>query len=364
MSARRWRWPPGEGQRVHDAVASSHTRREAAEKLGVSLDSLDHAVRAYGLDLGRLLLRPGQSAPPSGGVVVSEPITVEEVLNRPKEEPPPRPREEPVRAPPARRLGTDGVERRLILADLHMPVHSVRDVACALELARVLQPHVTVVNGDLLNLSALSHHAPYSVARETFEQAATAGKAFLRALRRAVGGRIYYLLGNHEKWAVDYEIANPNLEGTFSVPVALGVAPRPDPEDPGLVLDIEWLSEDEQPLILGPVAYLHGTEGGMHFAKRYAETVGPRAGVRHVVVGHHHAFQHYSHKNGVTAWGCGHLADDRSEAFDYAKPPRGWERGVLVQDVRGELVTTTKVEIRNGTALFGGRLVVGEGRAA
>jgi predicted phosphodiesterase len=276
--------------------------------------------------------------------------------------PPPAPvvyREEPIfNVPPPRLPSAEGVERRLIMADLHMPVHSVAAVSCALQIARVLQPHVTIIAGDLLNLNALSRHPDYAVARETFDSGVGTARAFLRALRRTIGGRILVLEGNHEKWAYDYEVLNPRHVGTFSVPIALGLKPRPDPEDPGVVLDIEWVPEERQPIVIGPVAYLHGTNGGEHFCKRYASDLGPRAGVRHVVMGHHHAFQHYSHKNGIVAWGCGHLADDRSEAFDYAKQPRGWETGVLLQDVTADgLVTTQKIPIIGGRALVAGRLV-------
>jgi predicted phosphodiesterase len=268
-------------------------------------------------------------------------------------------REEPIfNVPPPRLPSAEGVERRLIMADLHMPVHSVAAVSCALQIARVLQPHVTIIAGDLLNLNALSRHPDYAIARETFDSGVGTARAFLRALRRTIGGRILVLEGNHEKWAYDYEVLNPRHVGTFSVPIALGLKPRPDPEDPGVVLDIEWVPEERQPIVIGPVAYLHGTNGGEHFCKRYASDLGPRAGVRHVVMGHHHAFQHYSHKNGIVAWGCGHLADDRSEAFDYAKQPRGWETGVLLQDVTADgLVTTQKIPIIGGRALVAGRLV-------
>jgi hypothetical protein len=314
----------------------------AARAFGVTSDAADCAVRRHlGTSIRDLLVNAAEGKP------VIAPV------------PAPAPRNEPsFDVPPPRLPSAEGVERRLIMADLHMPVHSVAAVSCALQIARVLQPHVTIIAGDLLNLNALSRHPDYAVARETFDSGVGTARAFLRALRRTIGGRILVLEGNHEKWAYDYEVLNPRHVGTFSVPIALGLKPRPDPEDPGVVLDIEWVPEDRQPIVIGPVAYLHGTNGGEHFCKRYASDLGPRAGVRHVVMGHHHAFQHYSHKNGIVAWGCGHLADDRSEAFDYAKQPRGWEHGVLLQDVTADgLVTTQKIPIIGGRALVAGRLI-------
>ena len=250
MSSPYTAWPAKRRPEVEKVLRESRTRAEAADKLGVTLSALGHATARYGLH-PKDLLNTGRALP----VIETAPPEPKPATDTPLEVPPPR-------IPSA-----DGVERRLIMADLHMPVHSVPAVTCALQIARALQPHVIILNGDLGNMGAVSHFNDYAIDRETFEAATSAVRAFIRALRKITASRIYVLGGNHEKWAEDAIVANPRLAGsTLSVPIAYGLEHRPDPEDRGSVIpDATWHPEQSQPIVLGPVAYMHGTAGGEHF---------------------------------------------------------------------------------------------------
>jgi hypothetical protein len=264
---------------------------------------------------------------------------------------------EPESPPPIRldwtgaRPATESVtERRLIIGDMHIPFHHLVACAVVLSLIRLLQPRRIVQMGDLFNMGAVSHHPRPLGGRENHCRALVQGQAFLEAgLRASPGSEWTILLGNHDDWAEEYEDEHPELRGLIRPPwlerIGATVVPR-----------------ERQPYRIGPVAYQHGYGGGEAYAKKYAVDDGPQAGVRHIKVGHHHSMQRFHAKNGVECWGAGWLGDSRHNAFRFMKNARGWEVGVLIEDIAGEHVTTTPVRIVDGRALFGGRIV--ESRAA
>lgn len=285
----------------------------------------------------------------------------------------PGPTPTPVPAPPsggvdvpgldwrgARATTAPGFERRLVVSDLHIPFHHKAALACFYAIVRCLQPHEIIVLGDLLNNGGFSRHDPYSPEPERYDLAILGARAFLRATRAASpGSKRRIVLGNHDCWSDRWISANPWAQGaTFDLEVQLGIRSAADddrePENADVTLH---KAPEEEPLILGPIAYAHGSGGGMHFAKRYAETLAPRTGVKHLRVGHHHTAQHFRAKNGCECWGVPWLGDERQPAFHYAPAPRGWTVGCLIDDVAGEHVTTTPVEIVNGAALVFGKLI-------
>jgi hypothetical protein len=329
-----YRWTEARRAEVEAAIRESRTRAEAASKIagGITANSLDSAAEVYGFRIGEML---------GTGVERNVNVTLPSVRPEPEPEPPPL-----IDWRGARPASTgSGLERRLILGDLHIPFHSLRACAAVLALARALQPHRIIQLGDLFNMGAVSHHPRPFGGRENHSRSMIQGRAFLEALRKASpGSDMTVLLGNHDMWVDEYEDEHPELAGSLTPSWLHEIGAR-------------VVGRDAQPLVLGPVAYRHGYGGGEHFAKRYAIDDGPQAGVRCIVVGHHHTFQRFHAKNGVECWGAGWLGESRHSAFHYAKNPRGWEVGVLVQDVMGDRVTTTPVRIENGAALFGGRLV-------
>jgi hypothetical protein len=332
-------WTPDE---LREAAAEKErhggSNRRAAEVLSgrwgrpVSASSLKCALERSGLSLAR---------PPATGAV-SYPAPVEAAPAEP--------------APlidwtGARPQSTGaGLERRLIGSDTHIPFHDLCACAAFLAVARALQPHRILLLGDTWNMGAVSRHPTPFGGRESHESARIQGLSFLGAIRKAApGAELTLLLGNHCDWGEEFEDQNPQFAGMFSAK-AMGID------------RLGWtvVPRELQPLVLGPVAYEHGTGGGEHYAKRYALHEAPKAGVRCYVVGHHHSMQHHRAKNGCECWGAGWLGSARYTAFDYAKrsgDPDHWELGCLMQDVIGDRVTTTPVRLEGGAALVAGRLV-------
>ena len=197
-------------------------------------------------------------------------------------------------------------------------------------------------------MGAVSHHPRPFGGRENHAGALAQGRAFLEALRKAApGAELHVIVGNHDAWADEYEDENPHMAGMFTAHQIL------DCERLGI--NVHTAKRD--PLVLGPVAYAHGYSGGEHFCKRYAETDAPRAGVRCYVVAHHHTVQTFSARNGCDCWGAGWLGRPEPHAFAYAKNNGGWRNALLVQDIAGDMVTTTPVRLDGGRALFAGRLI-------
>jgi hypothetical protein len=186
-----------------------------------------------------------------------------------------------------------------------------------------------------------------------------AARGFIRSIKKAAPGcELTLIRGNHDDWATRYENEHPGMEGLFDFETMLGIRALPDDDRPPPFADVRVVRHaEDKPLVIGPVAYAHGNGGGLHFAKRYAENNGPRSGVKVLRVGHHHSLQVYCHRNGHEAWGVGWLGNELHPSFHYAPTPRGWWVGVVVEDIMGDIVTTTPVPIVNGVALFGGMTV-------
>lgn len=236
-----------------------------------------------------------------------------------------------------------GLERRLLIGDLHIPFHDLRACAAALSIARAIQPHVAIILGDFWNMGAVSHHPAPPGGAENHSRAMLQGRAFLEALHRAVpGAEIVLLLGNHDMWLEEYVLNHRELAGSLEpkIPEYVKVVPR-----------------RAQPYVRGPVAYTHGYGGGEAAAKKYALEVAPAVGVRHVRAAHHHTVQCYHARNGVESWIVGWLGRAAEPAFDYAKNRDHWRLAVCVDDVIGERVSTTPIRLDGGVAMFAGRMI-------
>jgi hypothetical protein len=324
-----YRWTEDRRAEVEAAIRSSRTRAEAAAKIPTTVDGLARAGQRYGFAVGAML----------GRVKADErPAAVKEAEPEPA----------PVEWSGARPASTGaGLERRLIIGDLHIPFHHLPSCAAVLALARAVQPHLIIQLGDLFNMGAVSHHPRPFGGRENHAGAQVQGLAFLDALGRAApGARKVVLLGNHDSWADEYEDERPEFAGLFAAK-SMGLDR----------LGWELVPRRKQPIVIGPVAYLHGYGGGEHAAKKYVVEVCPQTGVKHVKAAHHHNVQRYHGKNGCEGWIAGWLGRPECPAFDYAPNRDHWERSVLIEDIYGEHVTTTPVILRNGAALFGGRLI-------
>jgi predicted phosphodiesterase len=333
-------WFPARRQEVIDALRTSRITADAAARLGVSKASLVHGCIVLGvrtsdhLDADRDASRP----PVAEAVPYVPPVSV------PIEDPPPLPLIDWTGA----RSTSTGIERRVILGDLHVPYHSLPACADALALIRLVQPQKIIQLGDYFNMGAVSHHPRPFGGRENHSQAVLQGRSFLEALRRAApGAEIHIVMGNHDRWADEYEDENPQFAGMFAAAHVLD-ADR---------LEVKVHARDRNPLVLGPVGYHHGYGGGEHYAKRYAIDDAPKAGVLYYKVGHHHSVQRFHARNGVECWGVGWLGRPEPEAFRYAKNNGGWENALCVEDVCGDVVTTTPVRLGTGRIVFGGRVI-------
>lgn len=336
MSCKPYIWPATREEvlaLVEPVLRASLTMREAAERLGRTEAALRGVCRAQRIDF-RAMLRAAIVPPVAYPVQESSPGQESEAL------PPP-----PVDWTGARPQTTGaGLERRLILSDTHFPFAAVRACAAVIALARVIQPHVILHLGDAWNAGAVSRHPRPFGGRENHASARAQGLSFFDALARASpGARRILLSGNHDDWLLEFEDERPEFAGMFAAKW-IGL----DRLGWGLV------ARAQQPIVLGPVSYAHGTGGGEYYAKRYAlHSTIARCHVR----GHHHSMQHHQARNGIEAWGAGWLGRPEPSAFDYAKEKGHWETGCLVQDVIGDRVATTPVRLEHGAALFGGRLI-------
>ena len=342
MAARTMRWHPERRDEVIAALRSSLTRREAAGKIGATAPALDHACLMLGI---RPHLELGRDLPPTAPFANYE-DKPSEVANLDQGEPLVKEPEPPplIDWTGARPQTTGaGLERRLILGDLHIPYHDLRACAAVLALARAIQPHVILILGDFWNMGAVSHHPAPAGGAENHSRAMLQGRAYLEALHRAApGADMVLLLGNHDSWLEEYELNHPTMAGSLA------------PQIPGYVTVIP---RRRQPYVRGPVAYTHGYGGGEMAAKKYAIEVAPAMGVRHVKAAHHHTLQCHHTRGGCEGWIVGWLGRPGEAAFDYAKNRDHWRVGCVVEDVMGERVTTTPVRIDGGAALFGGRLI-------
>lgn len=348
MACRTYLWAPERKAEVEAALRASRTRAEAARALGVSTGSLDHACVAYGFSAGAMLAR--KPRPPK---------VDEGERNVKVTDPEPAPLIEWTGARP-QTTGT-GLERRINIGDLHIPAHSPRALACVYAIVRLIQPHKVYQLGDLFNAQAFSHHGPTSPKSERVDLATLAARSFVRSIKRAApGAELIIVKGNHDGWSERWEAENPAFEGSFDFEKMLGLRNDPDDDRPPMFEGVKVVRHSEKSgYVDGPIAYCHGTGGGLYAARRYAENVGPRAGVRHVRFAHHHTDQVYVHKNGIAASCVGWLGneDHPSNAFRYAPPPRGWWVGITIDDVYGDHVTSMHVPIENGAAAVLGKLV-------
>jgi predicted phosphodiesterase len=347
------KWPEERRAEVEAALRQSRTREEAAARLGLTKPALSYATDSYKMKPSALLGADLTRAPVAAPVAFQgEPFAVRE-----QRTPEPEPGIDWRGARPV--ASAPGLERRIVIGDIHFPAHSAAALAAVYALVRALQPHKVIQVGDLVNGAAFTHHGAFSPQAERYDLSMLAARGFIRSIKRAApGAELYIIRGNHDDWASRYESENPGLEGCFDFETLLGIRAAPDDDRPPPFADVKVIRcAERDPLVLGPVAYAHGNGGGLHFAKRYAENNGPRAGVRVIRVGHHHTLQVYCHRNGHEAWGVGWVGNEDHPAFHYAPSPRGWWVGVLVEDIMGDTVTTTPVPIVNGVALFGGRMV-------
>lgn len=262
---------------------------------------------------------------------------------------------------PAKAAKAGGVITSILVADIHCPYHDRRSVDCALGVIREVKPDEVDLDGDVMELEALSRHpkSKPDLTRLADEHYAT--NVLLDRIQEAHGGRkMRYLQGNHEHRAERYEAEWGVLDGILSVPQALYIQPRGDyHRETSNLRGIEWVPLKMQPLVVRNTAMLHGVFESQYHAWMTAMHLGPRVGVRYLYSAHMHGFQSFVSPSGFCAYAAPWLGDETAAPFrSYVKgKPRPWNKGLLIIEECGAAVTTTPVFIENGRALFGGRVV-------
>ena len=355
MSCSTYRWTAERRGDVEGALRTSTTRAEAAQALGVSVASLGHACKTFGLRPLDMLQLP-TSAPHKAAARLEDedPGAAPWQGYRPKHnlpKPGPVPKASSTKVNPT---------LTVVLADAHVPHHDSKAYGCALGIIKELKPDRVVINGDFLDLESLSRHPKSQPDLAKLAEELYAGNLALDALQTAAGSAdVVYLEGNHEGRARRFEAEFGQLDGVLSIPVGLYIEARSEyRKSADSLRGIRWIPLHMQPLAVGAVSYMHGVFESIHHAYQHAWQLGPRCSTRHLITAHMHALQVASTASGHTATACPWLGDIRSHVFGYTKGrPRPWSHGVLVIEEAGESVTVSPVAIINGRAVYGGRVV-------
>lgn len=181
-----------------------------------------------------------------------------------------------------------GIQRILVLSDVHVPEHDRKVWQTSLAIARDLRPHEVVLLGDFLEMASCSQHGGAEL--EKLTEDFMAGRMALKEIREAVGSdcRITYLEGNHESRLTRFLMSKaPQLRDSLSFQVGLTLDQ----------LDVDWISEAKQPITRGDLDLTHGHQDLRERPSKYhggkmADVYG-RPG-RAVLYGHTHKPQVYT----------------------------------------------------------------------
>ena len=212
------------------------------------------------------------------------------------------------KAPPRATVQVNDVGWWLVLGDCHLPMHDKGTIEAAVKEAREKQVVGVLLNGDLMDMFAISPFFRIP-SKETFAEEIETGRQFLAWLRsRLPRARFILREGNHEFRLTRY-IAERAAElfdlSEIHLPALLHL------EKYG----VEWV-QDKRKVMLGKLTTLHGHE------LRKGEGVNPArlAFLRTtatVLVGHHHRTSEHHQRSlddkFIAAWSVGcacHLHPD------------------------------------------------------
>lgn len=249
----------------------------------------------------------------------------------------------------------------IVLADLHKPYSSKPDLACAKGIIREVKPARVHLDGDVMEMEALSRHPKSKPDLTRLSEEYYETNVELDDLQnQAPDADWYYEQGNHEARADRFACEYGTLDGMLSVPESLYITPRAEyHRETSQLRGMRWIPLSMQPFVLGEVAYLHGVFESKHHAQANAESLAPRSRAQVTISGHMHGFQAAESAAGFRAYACPWLGDERAAVFRaYVKgKPKPWSKGLLIVEESGNLVTVTHVPIVNGRALAFGRIV-------
>jgi predicted phosphodiesterase len=91
-----------------------------------------------------------------------------------------------------------GHSKLLLLADIHLPYHSITAVTAAIEEAKKEKVDGVLINGDLLDFYQLSRYEK-DPRKRSFAHELEDGRKFFSILQKELKCKIYFKLGNHEE---------------------------------------------------------------------------------------------------------------------------------------------------------------------
>lgn len=239
--------------------------------------------------------------------------------------------------------------RVVVLSDIHVPFHDPAAVELAVKITQWIDPHVVVLNGDIVDFYGISKFPSRPLRRFCFHIELHAAHTFLRMLREAISTQyVVYLAGNHEErlrsylWMKAKELAEVEA---LRVPALLKLES----------LGIEYLETLEEPksfdeyiaaqVRVGKLFITHGhairSSGNTVNVARtvFLKTMVP------LLIGHWHRTQHYEQTSydGSTSgcWVAGCLCYPRPH-YDAG---RIWGQGIAV-------ITATQNQFRPEVVSF------------
>ena len=220
----------------------------------------------------------------------------------------------------------------LIGSDAHYEINTVTTAHLAfVELAKKLQPDVIVMNGDLLDGSSISRHAPLGwEERPTVEEELNAVRQRLTEIEKAApSADRFWTMGNHDA-RFDMRLADllPQFKGVQGFTLKDHFAAWK------FCVSL-WVEGAERPIVIKHIPVSSGVHAG------YNSTL--KSGT-HIITGHTHQMEckswtdYTGHRYGVQ---CGTMADPNQPTFDYAYDgPKNWTSGFVVAHIRDNFLLT------------------------
>ena len=243
-----------------------------------------------------------------------------------------------------------------VISDIHFPAHHRGAWASFVEWCRDWRPDEVVVNGDVVDLEALSRYAKSaSTPRDVIAEVKAAARE-LSQLAKLVG-IVTVVEGNHdERWSRIVGEFAQNLDG------AIGLTLEEQMRFQGLDARVRWVREDvhTKGTTLGPFRVRHGHKQASRFGVKHIAAnllTKPRS----QIVGHHHRAQlmcKTAEGIQIMAIANPHLSGDH----EYAADP-DWQRGFTVVECFGEHATAYPIVMTiDGRFAWGGRVYDGTRR--
>jgi len=243
-----------------------------------------------------------------------------------------------------------------VVSDVHFPSEHKQAWGAFVQWASDWRPAEIVVNGDVVDLEALSRYAKRaSTPKDVIDEI----KIAARELSKLAGyaGIVTVVEGNHDdRWGRIVGEFAQHLEG------AIGLTLEEQMRFQGLDSRVRWVREDvhNKGTKLGPFRVRHGhKQCGPFGAKHVAAGLLTRTIGTSQIVGHHHRAQlmcKTSEGTQIMAIANPHLSADH----EYATDP-DWQRGFTIVECFGESATAYPVVMTiDGSFAWGGTVYGGQ----